>query len=276
MIEEATELKSNKVRSKRARKLKALIFNQYLETAGGGERLCFEIASALESAGYEINFVVAGDLTLQVESLARAFGITPKSKWSLFNVKTTDRINDFCKSRNYDVFVNNTYESFLENPAPVGLYVTMFPKRLSSSQQHQIASYDIIYCISNFTELYTLRRWGGDKARVVVPPISEINFSHSDVSFSEKEKLVICVGRFNVYGHSKNQLEAIKAFVSFQESGLLGPDWRLVVAGRVNAGEQNLRYLGECVKAATQNVTVLEGLPLPDLVSLYRRASLPT
>ena len=275
MIDLISNSSVEEVKSSRSHKRRALFYNQYLSTAGGGERLCFEIALALESVGYEISFVVSGDESVDLDRLCKAFGMTPLGSWSFLNVPTPGDIGKLCREGNFDIFINNTFESYIENTAPLGFYVVMFPQQLCSSQNERIATYHILYCISNFTKLYTLRRWSGigPKVKVAVPSISDIHLLQPKIEFSEKEKLILCIGRFNVRGHSKCQLEAIKSFVKFQGQGLLDQSWRLVIAGRVNEGADNLRYLGECLQASSKNVTIFEGLPIEDLIELYRKAS---
>jgi glycosyltransferase involved in cell wall biosynthesis len=252
---------------------KALIFNQYIETAGGGERLCFELAAALEKIGFKIDFVIASDAHFEVSATAKRFGIVAQSEWSLMHVRESEEIYELCKAGGYEVFVNNTYGSFIENSAPIGLYVAMFPQHISEEQKVALKSYNIAYCISGFTDLYVKLRWDISNTRVIIPPISEVNFTGSQTSFETKEKLILCVGRFNVRGHSKRQLEAINTFVKLQDAGVIDSEWKLVVAGRVNEGVENLAYLGECLKAASKNVSIYEGLPLDDLISFYKRAS---
>jgi glycosyltransferase involved in cell wall biosynthesis len=252
---------------------KALVFNQYLQTAGGGERLCFEIAFAVQEAGYQVDFVVLGESPPELAELLDGFGFDREANFSVRLVPSLEELSALTGSGEYDVFINNTHGCFVENRAPQGIYISMFPQQISRTSRVALESYTTIYCISGFTELYTLRRWMPGSTVAIVPPISDTNFSSIPPKLSEKERLILCVGRFNVDGHTKCQLEAINAFVAMQHSGAIGKDWRLVVAGRLNAGDENYRYLGACAKAASSNVTILEGLPLDQLQELYRRAA---
>ena len=270
----AAKIVQDDVGSKQSLLPRALIFNQYLQTAGGGERLCFEIAAALEHLGYEVHFIMAAFCDVHVPTLARAFGIFPQGEWPVIHVADQATVAKVCKEGNYSIFINNTFESFLPNPAPIGMYVNMFPQPITKEHREAIASYAIVECISNFTELYTQRRWGAELNRIIMePPISEIHFQKEPISLAEKEKLILCIGRFNVRGHNKCQLEAIKVFVDSQKKGVLSEDWRLVVAGRLNEGADNMCYLSECLKAGNGNVTILENISLDYLTSLYRKAS---
>lgn len=254
-------------------KKKALIFNQNLHIRGGGERLCFEIASALETDGYQISFISTGENFVDPMQLAADFGIRPAQPWALFFVDSPGMVSEYCRSYGCDLFINNSFGSYLENPAPVGIYSTMFPRLVNDRERRALSTYTGIYCISHFTELYTARRWFSQNLQVIVPPISDVHLSQPAVAFEEKSKLLLCVGRFNVRGHSKCQLEAIQTFVEMQHDGILGDDWRLVVAGRVNEGEENLLYLNQCRNASNRNVTIYENIELSRLIKLYRQAA---
>ncbi|HWC67351.1 MAG TPA: hypothetical protein VG478_04730, partial [Acidimicrobiales bacterium] len=88
-------------------------------------------------------------------------------------------------------------------------------------------SYDQIVANSGFTREWIGRRWGRD-ASVLHPPVRMR-------AGGDKEQLIVSVGRFFAEhaGHSKKQLEMVRAFRHLVERGLSG--WRLVLIGGCSA-----------------------------------------
>jgi glycosyltransferase involved in cell wall biosynthesis len=92
-------------------------------------------------------------------------------------------------------------------------------------------SYDRIVANSEFTRLWIGRRWGRDSS-VLHPPVRMR-------AGGEKEQVIVSVGRFfgEHAGHSKRQLEMVRAFRQLIERGLHG--WRLVLIGGCDAAHRD-------------------------------------
>ena len=193
----------------------------------------------------------------------------------LSEFSSEQEIGEFLLREGIDLFVNHTSCSFMPNPAPFGIYMAMFPLEFSAEKSAALSSYQFICCNSHFTRFYVRRRWGENLNSVVIPPpISEVHLSQNSISFDQKEKLIINVGRFNVGGHQKCQDQAIRAFGELNQQGILDSSWQLTVAGHVNRSPENDAYLESCRRAADGlNVEVLTNISLAELCALYRRAS---
>ena len=253
---------------------KALVYNKYLHTAGGGERATLDWCLALSELGYEITLTTSSTFKQSVKSLCDVFGISGGEDWSLKILDTEEEITRFCRSTGFDLFINSTFCSSMANPAPCGLYSLMFPQPISEATRRNLLSYQHILVNSEFTELYTKYWWGNDlPVRTLPPPISSSHMNAEGIAFSSKEKIILNVGRFNVEGHSKRQLDAIRAFQELLRDREISADWHFYAVGNLNPGEENKRYLTECSEAAGPNVHIETDVPFPRLQALYRKAS---
>jgi glycosyltransferase involved in cell wall biosynthesis len=135
--------------SRSAKRTTIGIYDVYLNTRGGGEKLCLSIAAILAAnRSNEVVLITKGDADLaelgeyfdidlgrvKLYSLApdgrlmrmlhrRTSGVALKelvTDWALFRSLRRMRL---------DVFVNATYRSMLPSPAPRGYYLCMFPHK---------------------------------------------------------------------------------------------------------------------------------------------------
>ena len=253
---------------------KALVYNKYLHTAGGGERLTLDWCLALSDLGYEITLITSSTFTRTVKSLCDVFGIPGGDRWNLKIVETEEEVDQFCRDIAFDLFVNGTFCSSMANPAPRGLYALMFPQPITPIARQNLLSYQHVLVISEFSEIYTKFWWGVDfPVHTLPPPISNSHMSAHGIAFENKEKIILNVGRFNVDGHCKRQLDAIQTFQELLRDKIIGPDWHLYAVGNLNAGDENKRYLESCFKAAGPNVHIETDVTFERLQQLYRKAS---
>ena len=126
------------------------IFNPYLETRGGGEKMCLAAASILSKSGYDVSMITHGKVSL--EDLGKYLEVD-LSRVSLVVVKpsfTTKVVNRLplpgglkhffsdqavfriIKKGNFDVLINNCFQSNLPNPAKHGIYLCMFPQKIKA------------------------------------------------------------------------------------------------------------------------------------------------
>lgn len=253
---------------------KALVYNKYLNTAGGGERAILDCCLALSEIGYDVTITTSASFTRTLGSLCEIFGISGGENWSLKILETEEEIREFCLSERFDLFINGTFCSSLANPAPLGIYSLMFPQPLTPAARLNLLSYQHVIVNSHFTELYTKYWWGSDfPVHALPPPISNSHMDEAGVPFGAKEKIILNVGRFNVDGHCKRQLDAIRAFERFVSEKVFGADWHFYAIGNLNPGEQNQAYLDECRRVGGPNVHIETDVPFSRLQELYRKAS---
>lgn len=127
------------------------IYNPYLETKGGGEKVCLALASVLAGQeGYEVSLLTHNDTDL--DELAAYFHIDlSRVKVIYINFETVVvkilhrlpipgrlrnffldyKVYRFIKRYRFDLFVNCCYQSNLPNPSKTGVYMCMFPQQLN-------------------------------------------------------------------------------------------------------------------------------------------------
>lgn len=253
---------------------KALVYNKYLHTAGGGERMMLDWCLALSQLGYEITLTTASTFTQSIKNLCDVFEIPGGEEWSLKILDTEEEIQHYCTSEGFDLFINCTFCSSMANPAPHGIYALMFPQPISPATRQNLLSYQHVVVISEFTELYTKYWWGVDfPVHTLPPPISNSHMNAGGIAFSSKEKIILNVGRFNVDGHCKRQLDAIRTFQELVRDGEIGNDWHFYAVGNLNPGEANQRYLADCHEAAGPHVHIETDVQFTRLQELYRKAA---
>jgi glycosyltransferase involved in cell wall biosynthesis len=129
-----------------------------------------------------------------------------------------------------------------------------------------LSTYQQIVSISEFTRHWVRRRWRRP-SHVIYPPVT---FAANP---GQKEPLILSVGRFfdQDCGHSKKQLELVRAFRTLVSRGLTG--WDLHLVG--GCQQSHIDYL-ERVRAEAQGLPVHFHIDAPgkELRDLYRRASI--
>jgi len=129
-----------------------------------------------------------------------------------------------------------------------------------------LATYQQIVSISEFTRRWVWRRWGR-QSHVIYPPVA------FPPDGGPKEPLILSVGRFfdQDCGHSKKQLEMVRAFRTLVAQGLTG--WKLHLVG--GCQQSHAEYL-ERVRAEATGLPVQFHIDAPgkELLDLYSRASI--
>jgi glycosyltransferase involved in cell wall biosynthesis len=134
--------------------------------------------------------------------------------------------------------------------------------------KRRMDSYGFKTAISDFSRLWTKKRWGID-CTIVYPPVNTSSFNHV-----EKEKFILSVGRFALrgQGHRKNQEEMLEVYGRMQERVL---DWKYFSVGGLDVSPAHQTYFAELSDLAAKNgATVVANLPRNELTSLYERASI--
>lgn len=250
----------------------AWIYNAYFDTAGGGERSTLIFAKALEELGYDLIFVSTNPCRRGIGCLLALFQIELLHLCEFLVFESEAELGAAMAEAEVDLFLNHTYGSSMPNTAGIGLYLTMFPHEIDAEAVSDLKTYHSILVISPFVEWNARIRWGEQLTyELVWIPLAERG---APPVLNEKEKLILNVGRFNVFGHNKCQKEAIEHFLALVERGALDSSWRMVVAGVVNESPETNAYVDACRTLARKgNVEILTDVSTTDLYELYRRAA---
>lgn len=126
--------------------------------------------------------------------------------------------------------------------------------------RRRLKAYDVV-ANSEFTRGWIRRYWGVD-ARVVHPPVSEIEPG-------EKRPWILGVGRFTAGARDKRQQELVQAFRRLCDQGLRG--WELHLAGLIEDRGTFERVKSE---AAGYPIVLHGDASFPELTRLYAEASI--
>ena len=291
-------------------KLKIGIYNLHMQTKGGGEKRTLVLADHL-SRSHDVTLFVAQQLDLLV--LENYFGVdlsrvdvvhlddnhiqarpqrlTTSPRWEVLS-RTFGHFRRI-KSFKIDLFINNSYCSNLPCPAPLGIYMCMFPHVhpranitllrwiyrafmdrfedliLGCRVSDFIDSYSTVTANSRFTAEWIERLW---RRR------PEIVYSVCDTMgpSSEKQRIILNVGRFvaddagKLYKRQDVLLHAFSQLTGLHEAG-----WQLHFAGSVETDAQSEALVDRLENSARGFPAVFHfDADLSVLRDLYRSASL--
>jgi len=242
----------------------AYVYDDYMDTLGGGERSALAYALALKTLGFTTEIVSRRPLP-PAEDIRRVFG-DEFSDITMRHVKF-DALSAYLRSSEPMVFVNHTYMSFAPNVAKIGIYSQMFPGHSISKQTHPsewlgLSTYQLMLSNSTFTKNYADTYWNFPAAKsfVLHPPIGSESIRTAE-SLSKvapvKKRQFVTVGRFNPGNHNKNQKLLIESFIAARAQYADLRDWRLICVGNVNQTPEAIRYFNECQALASRHPGII-------------------
>lgn len=220
-----------------------VIYDRYLSTLGGGERVAFAIAKALED-GYDVTIYGPRIPTPErVELLGFPTSIRlRRAAWWKFPLLSWRR----------DVSVFFALRMPVPGLARHNIVVAQFPFTSLSRRaalrwlQQRLLRRSTVVAYSTFARDWIQRRWQHD-AVVVPPPV------HLGGTEKRKENIVVAVGRFFPTQHTKRQdilVEAVRRLPAEVRRS-----WEFVFAGGLDDAYESVSYLASLQRAA-------EGLPI--------------
>lgn len=250
---------------------KALIFDPYIDTLGGGERYALTLASVLDNFGFETNLAWSSSDSLN--QAQERFGLDLK------NIKLSPEgfrhfssggnlIDRFVYTRQFDLifFVSDGSLPFLFAKKNWIHFQVPFTQIGGNSLINRIklTLTDRLIYNSEFTKNVIERNLPASKGEVLYPPIDVDNFSPS----TTKESMILSVGRFDSPSHSKRQDVLIEAFKLFPK--VIRKEYRLILAGGLRGDESTIQSLKQ--KAQGLNVDFAINPKFEKLKDLYKRA----
>ena len=249
---------------------KVCVYNAYLPTMGGGENLTAHIIAYINTLfpsasidllcheteafdksrfdGKEFIRMLEKEFGLSVKNTAVRFVSIKHRQGSrlslLSDIQTISSI-----TKEYDLFINNTYYSLVPAYARVNIFSCMFPLIMDLSMIPLLGtirrlfyirflkSYDLFLPISQYTQKWVDEYWKVNSF-VLYPPVKT---KHSFQS-SHKENMIINIGRFFAGGHNKKQDIMVKTFIEMYDQGC-ARDWKLVLVGRKHTDQDSKRFV---------------------------------
>lgn len=238
------------------------IISPYLNTLGGGERFILTIAEYLSRNRDVVIFWE--DEKIKADS-QKKLGIDlsntkiermPQNSFLL--IKKLTNFNQLFYMTDGSLFFSPCPDNFLIIQSPVHIPKKSFTNRI------KLARFRKIICYSEFIKNY-IKLQLKKKAIVIPPPVFVNKFVPH-----KKENLIISVGRFFPYLHSKKQEILVSAFREFYRKH---KDWQLVLIGSVDRGAED--YFEKIKKSAHgYPIRIIKDADINELSDYYGRAKI--
>jgi len=248
---------------------KALIFDPYLDTLGGGERYCLTFALGLKNAGYKVELAWSNRETL--EKAEARFGL------DLSEIKTNKKAYDLCVG-NISLFrkfiftiryglifwVSDGSLPFLFSKNNLIHFQIPFKTIGGNAFINKIKILFVHKFVYNsqFTTAVHEKHFPKEKSFVLYPPIDVESFNPG-----KKENIILSVARFDSPSHPKRQDVLIDAFKILNKTS---PDYHLFLAGGSHGESDSLKMLKE--KADGLPIKFMVDPDFDKLKSLYAKA----
>ena len=248
---------------------KALIFDPYLDTLGGGERYSLTFALGLLSAGYSVEIAWKDIDTLK--DAENRFGL------DLSKIKINKKAYDLCRGKSslikrflftikYSLifWVSDGSLPFLFSKNNLIHFQVPFKNIGGNSFINKIKTIFIHKFVYNsrFTTDVHEKHFPKNKSFILYPPI-DINSFHP----GKKENIILSVARFDSPSHSKRQDILIDAFKTLNKSC---PNYELFFAGGVHGESDTLEKLKE--KSGSLPIKFVVNPDFDKLKNLYAKS----
>jgi len=244
--------------------MKIGIYNPYLDTLGGHERYCFDLASCLAK---KHSVSIFWDDPHILKKAFDRFAVSTRGISVVKNIWNRTLLMKLLEIRKYDAifFVSDgsipwifSKKAFLlfEFPVPWVRGKTMIP-------QLKINRFTSIICNSQFVKNHIDATFGVDSV-VLSPGVDLDSFMPG-----KKEQMILSVGRFTTGMNTKKQATLIGAFKTLCDAGLTG--WKFALAGGMLPGDS--KFVEKLRKSAENYpIEIIPNVSFKNLQSLYARA----
>lgn len=244
--------------------MKALIFDPYLDTVGGGERYMMTVAECLLKNGWEVD--VSWDDEKIKNKIVERFGLNLAGIKFIKNIQKISLFSKKSLMKNYDLvfYLSDGSIPFLFGKKNILHFQVPFHdvSGKNTKNKFKLRTIDKVVCNSFFTKKVIDEEFGIN-SKVIYPPIAVEDFSER-----KKEDVILSVGRFSSLLQSKRQDVLIKAFKKAKFSKI-----KLVLAGGTDVGKneffENLKE-----QAKGENIEIIENPDFNDLKALYAKAKI--
>lgn len=251
---------------------KAALYNPYLDTLGGGEKLILSIIKELDKEGYDITIFWDEDLSPQIQ---QKLDITFSPSVFQQNIFRTP-LSFFKKQRilqQFDIFFYVSDGSYFFSSAKKNYVYAMIPdkKLYKGSILDAIKRFNYAFLtISQYTQSW-LRTWGISSEYVY--PYLDDKLLTTPLN-TKKEKKILSVGRFFGHLHSKQQHTMIPVFQQMKQKIPQLRDYTLVLAGGLKEEDQAYFDSLKQLKGKDPTIILRPNVSFEELLSLYDDAQL--
>lgn len=251
--------------------MKALIFDRYLDTLGGGERYSLEFAQAAKKLGYAVE--LAWKNPADVTAARNKFGLEltginlNHQAYDLFFAKS-GLLDRLLFTKNYDLvfWVSDGSLPVLFSKKVFVHFQVPFSKIGGQPFINGLKSilYNRVLYNSRFTRGVIEKQIPLSKGDVLYPPVDVDNFKPG-----AKENIILSTARFDSPSHAKRQDILIKAFARLYR---FNKDYKLLLVGGVkgSGGKNYLNTLREGIKDLP--IQIIANPDFTKLTTLYSTA----
>jgi glycosyltransferase involved in cell wall biosynthesis len=254
---------------------KALIYDPYLDTLGGGERYCLTVAECLLKSGWQVDLFwerkedikkAISRFNLELRGLD-IVGERPE------RLSFTSRVK---LERKYDLifwlsdgsipflFGKNNILHFQVPFTSENLPSTLLTRCIDTFKKKLISR---VVCNSRFTKRIIDKTYKVDSI-VLYPPVDVERFKPG-----KKENIILAVGRFEETMQAKRQDVLVEAFKRMVDEGL--KNWQLVLIGGSLQEERRNRFLNKLKREVRgYPIEFIVNAPFSVLQNYYSRAKI--
>ncbi len=253
------------------RKLRAALYNPYLDTLGGGELHILSILKVLEQE--ECDITIFWDKNLEKE-IHNKFHLKFENKLifkkNIFHqfsshferIKSLSQFDYFFYVTDGSYFFSSAKKTFIFSMVPKkSLYQMSFLNKIKTSRFSFIAN-------SLFTAGW-LKKWG-IRAQVIYPYLDD-SFINESIQV-KKDNIILSVGRFYSHTHTKNHLALISLFKQYKQHNPLFKDYVLILLGGLKYEDQSYFKQIEKEVGKDPSIVLIPNVAYSKLLSLYQKA----
>lgn len=245
------------------------LYDPYLDTLGGGEKHILSILQALDLLGLKTTIFWDKDISDKItDRLNITFNNISFTKNIFINKSSLQRLNAL---QDFDLFFYVTDGSYFVSSAKKTYIFCMVPdKKLYRMHLiNKIKTANSKFISNSIFTYRCLAKWG-IKSFIIHPYIQD-DFFQKHI-YTQKQNIILSVGRFFPHLHSKRQDLAIDYFIKLKKLYPQFKDYQLHLAGSVNPKDQD--YIKELrVKSAHDPSIVFHvNIPYEKLINLYQKA----
>ncbi|HUW22056.1 MAG TPA: glycosyltransferase family 4 protein [Candidatus Bathyarchaeia archaeon] len=247
--------------------MKAVLFDPYLDTLGGGERYFLTLASYLTDMNWQVD-ILWPDMNT-IKKAQQIFAIdTERVKILDINPNEIKLLKKIEIMRKYDLsfFISDGSIPFLFAKKNFLHFQVPFHNIRRNKLAELIKFKFINEIISNsyFTKLFIDKQYS-IKSQVIYPPVTV-----DKLSPGKKSNIILSVGRFTDLLHNKRQDVLINIFIRLIASRK--DSWKLVLAGNDKEGKKFVENLKKA--SLGYPIEVLTNVSFTQISELYRRAKI--
>jgi len=214
-------------------KNKALLFDPYLDSLGGGEFYTLKTAQVLKKQGFQVFFAWKDrKIFKEIKKRFAFFDIKDfqidKKLYSLFCTQG-NLLKKYTLTKKYHTifYLSDGSIPFLFSENNILHFQVPFQKKLNFLEKLKLKNIDNVICNSFFTKKIIDKNYQLE-SRVIYPPLNSVFFKKSGL---KKENIILSVGRFDGVLNVKNHDVLIQVFKSLVDQGL--KSWNLVLVGAI-------------------------------------------